>query len=87
MVTKIGNEDGAILRMHAKIEHVLSVHARTLAQNMHALPKIGYKDGAIIRMHAKFENVWSVHARMLAQNMRAQPVSHRRSDLRAWSPK
>ena len=36
MVTKIGNEDGPIIRLHAKFKNVRSVHVRTLAQNVPA---------------------------------------------------
>ena len=49
--------------------------------------KIGNKDGPILGLHAKFEKDQSVHARTLAQNVRARQISHRKSDLRAWSPK
>ena len=35
MVTKVGNEDGAILRLHAKFENGRNGHALKLAHNVH----------------------------------------------------
>ena len=49
--------------------------------------KIENEDGPILRLHAKFGNDQSMHALTQAQNVRAPPISHRRSDLRVWSPK